>query len=203
MTSYNTMQTFNFVSNAQIFIIPVQVFQIFVVLYGASGGLPNSGANEPGYGAKVSSTLNVIPGSTLYLYTGGRGSIASGSNPLTCYGGFNGGGDGISGAGGGGATDIRNGTELKNRIVTAAGGGGAYWSTCTSANGGNGGIPNGYSGDRGSCSAASTSAGSAGTQTTFGTNPSFPTLNGAFGQGGTGASSSLTSGGGGGGYYGE
>ena len=66
------------------------------------------------------------------------------------YGGFNGGGNSgkREGAGGGGATDIRNsGNTLDDRILVAGAGGGGTMCNSNGCNnvgyGGNGGTPNG------------------------------------------------------------
>ena len=95
-----------------------------------------NGASEyRGKGGRVTSTMNVNPGDTLYLYVGGIGSSSNGGS-----GGWNGGGNGGNYCGGGGASDIRiNGTELVNRVIVA-GGGGSNGSSQTGTNtGGHGG----------------------------------------------------------------
>jgi hypothetical protein len=202
MVSHDITQSFNYSSASfQIFSVPLHVNQLFVVLFGAAGGLTNTGLNTPGLGAKISSTHNVVPGSTLYLYLGGKGATSTGTNSISA-GGWNGGGNGYTGSGGGGATDIRTSTALGDRMIVAAGGGGTYSNTCPSRNGGNGGTPNGQPGPVGSNSGCGGTAGSGGTQSTFGTNTYSLTLSGEIGQGGSLASSSQTSGGGGG-YYGK
>ena len=77
--------------------------------------------DSKGKGGRVTSTMIVTPGDTLYLYVERRFVSTGGS------GGWNGGGNGGNwSCGGGGASDIRiNGTELVNRIIVA--GGGIMW----------------------------------------------------------------------------
>ncbi len=110
-------------------VAPDGVDQVYVELYGARGG--GWGSNSfGGYGAVVTTVLDVIPGDTYEVYVGGPGDGAN-SGTVPHAGGFNGGGDGGArgvngvGAGGGGATDIRwDGTALGDRIMIAGGGGG-------------------------------------------------------------------------------
>jgi hypothetical protein len=193
-SSYGTTIRYNFSTNAfQTFVVPTQVNQLFVVLFGAAGGITNDNVNLPGFGAKVTSTHIVVPNSTLYIFVGGKGSVAGG--------GWNGGGYGSQsyGAGGGGATDIRGSIELSSRVAVAGGGGGAFTGICPPSNGGNGGDPDGKTGTTGGgCSAH---YGSGGTQSTFGTNSFNSSFNGALGKGGSGFWNWQTVGGGGG-YFG-
>ena len=129
-------------------------------LYGAQGGdgrfqnTVDIRKDSGGKGAYVSGVLNIIKGTTMFFYIGGKGedqtSTAKGSYGI---GGFNGGGNGgadtcentgpESNAGGGGATDIRlinsqSYKGLKSRIIVAAGGGSGI-STNTKPKGGAGG----------------------------------------------------------------
>jgi hypothetical protein len=72
-------------------------------------------------GAHVTSTLAVKPGTAYDIYVGGWGTRGNG--------GYNGGGDASGqgnneGVGGGGATDVRTGPGLADRILVAGGGGG-------------------------------------------------------------------------------
>ena len=120
-----------------------------IELWGASGG--DKDQYKGGNGAYTSGLITLSQNSKLYIYVGGAGSE-------TDYGGYNGGGNIISGqsysgASGGGATDIRlepgswnNFNSLKSRIMVAAGGGAAnnrnrsvdeYWYGA--GNGGSGG----------------------------------------------------------------
>ena len=179
---------------------PADVRSMSFVLTGAQGG--RSGGN----GAKASGTFKTVPTTPLYIYVGGQG--ASGNNAA---GGFNGGGQ--AGAGhndegsGGGATDIRTGTTLADRIAVAGGGGGTGgW---IGGNGGSaggttgltGGSGQGMPGTGGTPTAGGAGGSSNGTATTPGTA-------GTLGVGGTGGSANTPGtqvaggGGGGGGYYG-
>lgn len=81
-------------------------------LYGAEGATTTSG------GAHVTSTLAVKSGSSYDVYIGGQGYLGQG--------GYNGGGAAVgSGVGGGGATDVRDGPALTDRLLVAGGGGGS------------------------------------------------------------------------------
>ena len=126
-------------------------------LFGASGGGLDSNegffnGGKGGFSSIIYETNKII---TLYLYIGGEGSFASTPSP----GGWNGGGSSTNyGCSGGGATDIR----LKNcswyeeeclneRIVVAAGGGGAYGGdNCKVYGSDGGGEIGGHMGKKGS-----------------------------------------------------
>ena len=101
--------------------------------YGASGG-----DSFGGKGAYTSAFATIDQLSTFYLYVGGKGANINIAGTIA-LGGFNGGGNGgkaynktyRSGAGGGGASDIRltkgewnNSDSLNSRIMVAGGGGG-------------------------------------------------------------------------------
>ena len=145
--------TFGFTGGAQTWTVPCGVTSITVDAAGAGsnigvGSWANYGNNNPGLGARTQTTLTVTPGQSLYFYVGGQ--------PAPGYlGGYNGGGDGGTGyspgeegGGGGGASDIRSaGNTFNDRLVVAAGAGGAGADCQTGGNhGGNGGNPNGYIG---------------------------------------------------------
>jgi hypothetical protein len=177
-----------------------------VTLNGAEGG---NGFGTPGKGGKVTATLSVTSGATLYLYVGGK--------PSNGTGGFNGGGTTTAptfSAGGGGASDIRiGGTTLTDRVIVAGGGGGSG-----GGNGGAGGSLTGGSGTGYSCCGINfPGGGDGGTQTAGGAGGTYTVVsgmsslsnvktgeNGSLGIGGkafdTGAGAGI--GGGGGGYYG-
>ncbi len=112
-----------------------------IELWGAAGG--NKGSYHGGYGAYTSGLIYLEENTHLYFYIGTRGNGTTG--------GKNNAGNGNSTtAGGGGATDVRliSGSyrdlnSMKSRIMVAAGGGGAT----SSANGGNGGDLQGYTGN--------------------------------------------------------
>lgn len=139
-------KVFVFTGHSQSWVVPTGVTAITVDARGGQGG---ASSNDPlpigGKGGRVQTTLTVTPRETLTIYVGGRG----GNNILPNTGGpggFNGGGaggiDNVDGngpaAGGGGASDIRQGgVDLVDRVVVAAGGGGA--ECCEDSNGGAGG----------------------------------------------------------------
>lgn len=184
-------ETFEFTGSYQTWQVPSGVSKISFKVYGASGG-------RGGAGGEVRGELTSLP-STLYIYVGGQGT--EGAN---APGGFNGGGATTGNRGnegsGGGASDIRFGTSLSNRVVVAGGGGGS---------GGYAGAPGGMGG--GLIAEAGGSGqgggGGGGTQTSGGSagysNGGSPATSGSFGVGGTGGFSwNAGGGGGGGGWYG-
>lgn len=117
-----------------------------IAAWGARGGGSQDdstlGMSEGGRGAYAYGEVVLKKGTKLYLYVGGKGSIATDGYAM---GGYNGGGNAygysyeedeetkiISGAGGGGASDVRlidgsadNYESLLSRILVAGGGGGA------------------------------------------------------------------------------
>lgn len=226
--------TFDYTGSMQTYVVPVGVTSIDVDVMGAEGGHATGDAvgwsNGPvdvsgGDGGRVTATLSVTPGETLYIFVGGQGSLTAG--------GFNGGGDPAScsgteviASGGGGASDIRQGgTGLAERVVVAGGGGGGSGSASSSyssiSNSGAGGDLVGASSQvpgSGSClipSGGTQSAGGNG-----GNNSSWCGLTdvggaGTLGQGGSSicvpsglsvctcsGTGCVSGGGGGGGYYG-
>jgi hypothetical protein len=177
--------------------VPAKVCSATFDLFGAegSGGIG---------GARVTTTLTVEPGTRYYIFVGSWGTVGNG--------GYNGGGDASGdGVGGGGATDVRTGPGLADRILVAGGGGGnggSYAGTAGGAGGGGGlmggdgataaGMYAGQGGDGGT--AFSGGAFGAG----LGGNGAPGTL-GSGGEGGIfqpGVSSTGYGGGGGGGLYG-
>lgn len=183
--------------------------------WGAQGG-NNASSTSYGTGGKGGYSVGTLTltdkATTLYLYAGGAGTSSTSS---TAYaGGFNGGGQSVSYAGsGGGASDIRIGTDtLYYRVIVAGGGGGAQGRASTSykASGGAGGGTSGQQGGYYGTDVNYTSnnyGGAPGTQTAAGTvgNSSYGNTAGSFGTGGTGGYRSTTyrgAGGGGGGWYG-
>ena len=203
-------QIFTFQASSQTYEVGV-TGRYLVQLWGASGGGNSSMSGKGGY-TEGYVTLNA--GDTLYINTGGQGSMST--NGVKANGGFNGGGDsGVStsnfAGSGGGATDIRlNGNQLSNRILVAGGGGGAgsVNDSIYYCYGGNGGGTTGTS-----CDKCGEYIGGAGTQSaggvksTYSTNITTAATNGAAGTGGRGSSYSsdgttYAAGGGGGGYFG-
>lgn len=160
--------------------------------WGAQGGTYSS--YRGGAGGYSSGIINITEPTTLYINVGGQPqpNTSNGSS----QGGFNGGGNGCCryyngvytyGQGGGGATDIRIGSNsLYARVIVAGGGGGSASQDDFSLKYG-GGISGG------------STSGYVGTQTSGGSN-------GSFGQGGAATTSGTNykygSGGGGGGWYG-
>jgi hypothetical protein len=171
---------------------PAGASNVTFELYGASGG---GGAK----GGAVTGRFIETP-EQLTIYVGGRGQLGSGAS-----GGFNGGGRSGFGAessgSGGGASDLRIGMELLDRVAVA---------------GGAGGSPRGYANggaEGGGLSAADARAefgqgGAGGTQDSGGAAGLVDGIfesgtAGGFGQGGDGGSAeSVGSAGGGGGWFG-
>lgn len=154
------------------------------------------GGSWGGLGGYVQATISALPLSTLNIYVGGWGQQ------------FNGGGSSGSrtqpGMGGGGASDVRTGSDLESRLVIA-GGGGAGGNCDPVCYGGAGG---GFIGGKGQYDAEYPPNvepnGFGGTQATGGRcgipipGGSKEAASGALGQGGA----SQGGGAGGGGYYG-
>ena len=162
-------------------------------VWGAQGGSYSS--YYGGVGGYSYGTLTLSTTTQLYIYTGGQPATVTATGAVT--GGFNGGGNGCCryysgtytyGQGGGGASDIRIGTDsLYARVIVAGGGGGSASVNALTTKYGGG------------TTGASASGSYYGTQTTAGSN-------GSFGQGGSattdGTNYKYGSGGGGGGWYG-
>lgn len=101
-------------------------------VWGAQGGSYSSYSG--GYGGYSSGIINISSLTTVYVYVGGQPNSTSNIEGVV-PGGFNGGGNGANryysgvytyGQGGGGATDIRIGTDsLYARVIVAGGGGGS------------------------------------------------------------------------------
>ena len=112
---YNEVnKTFDYTGSAQTWTVPDGVTSVSVDAYGASSSI-NTYYVRSGYqakGGRVETELSVSPRETLYLYVGGHGSTvwyswgaATDAGPQA--GGWNGGGNGISGSeAGGGATHL-------------------------------------------------------------------------------------------------
>lgn len=174
--------------------------------WGAQGGYRSS-SSYGGTGGYSIGTLSLSSKTTLYIYVGGSGNSVTSANSSGYYpGGFNGGGYRNTYKGGGGATDIRIGTDSLYSRVIVAGGGGSDGSSSQS-----GGYAGGTSGARGSFGYGSYGYGGNQTATysslnaiaSQGTNNNSSDCAAGFGFGGFGCYSSSGYGGaGGGGWYG-
>ena len=174
--------------------------------WGAQGGYRSS-SSYGGAGGYSIGTLSLSSKTTLYIYVGGSGNSVTSANSSGYYpGGFNGGGYRNTYKGGGGATDIRIGTDSLYSRVIVAGGGGSDGSSSQS-----GGYAGGTSGARGSFGYGSYGYGGNQTATysslnaiaSQGTNNNSSDCAAGFGFGGFGCYSSSGCGGaGGGGWYG-
>ncbi len=210
--------TFNYTGGVQSWTVPPCVTSIEVDAQGAIGG--HTIWSRGGNGGYVHCMLAVTPGTIMEIYVGGKGDTSTPALPGA--GGFNGGAIGAhggsftgSGAGGGGASDIRIPPySLANRIIVAAGGGGGgedCWTIDADLGGFGGGLTGiGGNGCSGSPGPYSLGGGYGGTPTAGGAGGSYtswiPGNNGTFGSGGSSGVSFTTlstgGGGGGGGWYG-
>ncbi len=212
-----TSKTFHYTGNEQTFVVPKGVSQLTVVAHGGEGAGFSSypSTDTAGRPGRVYAIIPVHPGDTLYVFVGGSGS----------HGGFNGGGAGgayysgsYAGNPGGGASDVRvAGTGILDRVIVAAGGGGAGQAIRTygSDYGGNGGGLVGKNGAGGGSSGSDGGGGTGGTQHRGGSGGAGgsnyygngqPGGGGDLGSGGNGGDARCSNagggGGGGGGYYG-
>ena len=188
--SAQSVAVFGHTGAVQTFIVPAGVTSIDIRAWGAEGGSDDAPGEYGGLGGYAEGTLSVNPGDILYINVGGHGEWVSGDTPSG--GGFNGGGNarGLNAyrGGGGGATDVRLGSNnLSDRVIVAAGGGGNCGSTSVGGNGG---------GENGEDSPGGTGEGA--------TQNSPGTYGCGEGQSGLGGSSTQTcqAAGGGGGFYG-
>jgi hypothetical protein len=206
--------SYRYTGGEQTFSVPAGVSSLRVTASGGQGGATTprfrSRSVPGGRGAMVTGTVNVTPGSTLYVEVGGDGDTESG--------GFNGGGEPGRGledsGGGGGASDVRTVSmsagvySLATRLLIAAGGGGAgafgqgcsRESTELGGRGGNAGEP----GAAGGCIGLSGGGGKPASDTTAGKGgPSgYTAVFAADGRYGSGGGDHYNGGGGGGGLLG-
>jgi hypothetical protein len=212
-------KTFHYTGKVQTFVVPKGVSQLTVVALGGEGAgfVAYPSTDNPGRPGRVYAIVPVSPGDKLYVFVGGSGA----------NGGFNGGGTGgapsrtgdYPGNPGGGASDVRAaGTGILDRIIVAAGGGGAGQSNLAYGTdyGGNGGGLTGKSGGGGTDKSVDGGGGGGGTQRQGGSGGAGGYEysygygqsggGGTLGLGGNGGDSSCKNqgggGGGGGGYYG-
>lgn len=147
-------EEYDFTGQYQTFTVPDGVEEIYVELYGASGGNSKKNITKGGAGGLIAGNLDVKPGEKYYIYVGEKG--VDGNSPYKSTPAWNGGGvvptaenknRAING-GGGGATDIRTSpsnsptdweSSLDSRIMVAGGGGGAVATDVAGNNIGNGG----------------------------------------------------------------
>lgn len=205
-------RTFHYTGNAQSFKVPAGVKWITVVALGAAGG-----GSLQGHGGRVYAQLPVSDVERLRVFVGGA---AHGAN-----GGYNGGGNGffyssIQSYGGGGASDVRIGDTLRDRVLVAGGGGGeggenddnhgmggkGGGSTAGDGSHGTGGrteYGHGHTYGKGGTGGTQDSGGSGGAAGGGGYGYGLDGANGSFGIAGAGGEGQGGSGGGaGGGYYG-
>lgn len=223
---------FNYTGGVQTFTAPTDG-NYKLESWGASGG--NSTKFTTKYGGKggyTTGTVYLTAGQTIYIYAGGAGGPASGTDTTTDAGGWNGGGSLVSGqslygAPGGGATDFRllggawnDITSLQSRLIVAGGGGGAntrdgdvalapyYYTGYGNGAGGYGGGPTGGNGTTGNQDSVGFAYGyyygSGGTQSSGGSTHRFVNgvLQSSTVNGALGAGGGNNQAGGGGGYYG-
>lgn len=186
---------FDYTGAPQYYSVPIDVRQLKITVWGASGGEGNLG----GEGASIQAIFAVSPGQQLVIYVGGQGALFSG--------GYNGGGAaaiyGPYATGGGGATDVRvSPYTLEERILVAGGGGGSAYC---GAQGGAGGYPGGEDGEM--CGSFNPGGGANGRGGSKGDNYGYCGYfsNGFLGTGGQGCvypGTKSFGGAGGGGYYG-
>ncbi len=209
---YSQTTTFAYTGGPQTYVVPAGITTMVVDARGAKGGGANcahtSYQSLGGCGGRVQATITVVPGHTLQIIVGQKGSNTN----ATAYGG--GGKDNLystvwPGAGGGGGStiiDLTTGTTL----VVAGGGGGGGGDVCAGGGGGvgdvggNGGGLTGAAGNSNICGAGQ--GGKGGTPAAGGAGGVCAPYNGTAGTLGVGAncaaSSGEGSGAGGGGYYG-
>lgn len=189
--------TFEYRGEPYLWSPPSNAINLRFELYGAQGGQGARSIGLGGFGGRVAGEFIELP-ANLQVWVGGAGVRAG-------DGGFNGGGAAGSGHGdegsGGGATDLRIGSSLEDRVVIAGGGGGAgglNWGEA-GLGGAGGGLVGGIGGwgQAGPGFGGGSLSGGAAGQTYGGTKGTA----GDFGIGGKGGSSRFAGGGGGGGGY--
>ena len=195
---------FDYTGSYQTFTVPV-TGEYKVELWGAQGGTSNSNTSygQGGLGGYTAGTILLDKDDTLLVYVGGQGKGNVTSSNYSTTGGWNGGGYGSYRyvcAGGGGATDIRKTTDVNDRIMVAAGGGGDCSQRWGSANY-SGGAGGGLTGQNGLYN-NSTYIGIGATQTSGGVSNISAVHNGSYYQGCNSPVASDDRAGGGGGYYG-
>lgn len=219
-TDYAYLGIFSYKNSVQTKTIEVSGYYKLEV-WGAEGGPGYTYSTGGGMGGYSYGTVYLNAGDTLYIYTGGKGTVSKGSSTSKSGAGFNANAGSVTngataanyGGGGGGGSDIRINTDSIYARVIVAGGGGGKCGQATKAYC-YGGDAGGTTGSRGTYQASTTTnktyAGQGGTQTAggaTGTYSSYKGRAGSFGSGGYGGVRSSSSsyrgaGGGGGGWYG-
>ena len=205
--SYKTGDIINFEYTGDVQTITLPKGKYKLECWGAQGGYRSS-SDKGGKGGYSVGTLTLTEETTLYVYSGGAGNTVTTVSSSIYPGGFNGGGYRCIFKGGGGASDIRIGTDSLYARVIVAGGGGSDGSASYA-----GGYGGGTTGGNGSGGRFSNYKGFGGTQTGYsdnhtckssqGTSNSSSNCPGGFGFGGFGVFTSNGYGGaGGGGWYG-
>lgn len=198
--SSNTNMNFSYTGSVQT--ATLDPGKYILECWGAQGGSYSSYSG--GAGGYSIGTITLSQRTNLYIYVGGQPATQTSTGATS--GGFNGGGYRNTYKGGGGATDIRIGTDSLYSRVIVAGGGGSDGSSSQS-----GGYAGGTSGARGSFGYGSYGYGGNQTATysslnaiaSQGTNNNSSDCAAGFGFGGFGCYSSSGYGGaGGGGWYG-
>lgn len=198
-----TSTTYSYTGGQQTLVVPAGVTSLTVDLQGASSGGHRAG------GGRVTGTLAVTPGETIYIFVGNDPGID------TITGGFNGGANGGANlsSGGGGRSDLRQGGNATSNIVAVAGGAGGRGGNATDqagdggaggaatgGTGGNGVTPTAGHGGTGGTFSAGGTGGSGGGTGADGSNGAQ--YNGGAGGNNSGVSGNGSGGGGGGGWYG-
>ena len=119
----SSVATVAYTGGLQTWVVPAGVTSLLVHAYGASGAKCTHSTDctaAGGLGGHIAATVTVTPLSTMYINIGGMGGTTTSS-----MGGFNGGGSCTYTsqpsyiAGGGGATSIRNSTDITTALVVA------------------------------------------------------------------------------------
>jgi hypothetical protein len=185
---------FNKTEQVESWQVPEEITEVQFEVYGAQGG---AGGGRGGF---VTGTLGNLP-EQLTIVVGGEGARGANLNGGYNGGGYSGGRDGNPGSGGG-ASDIRFGSSLSDRVVVAGGGGGFGGPVGGSGGAGGGEVSaDGAAGQGGAGAGGSQVSGGAGGRSNSGN------TNGASGRLGIGGEGGYTSsgyggGGGGAGYFG-
>lgn len=221
-SAFKNNKIFEYTGKKQTFTVPTGVTRLSVLARGAVGA---GDTPYPAYPGRVYALIRVHPGDKFSIFVGGGGFRQTGGFNGGGLGGSDGSGSGGVGYGGGGASDVRiGGDELKDRIVVAAGGGGAGngMRVYLFDSGGDGGGTSGVAGTGGGDSRSNgeggggggggtqSAGGSGGTSGKGSSGKGHVGESGALGIGGNGGNGESKSiyayagggGGGGGGYYG-